>query len=144
MRAIFMEQEETPTPVVRERGTTENTTLGVVECPEFSCTLEVWRVGPGGGEVCPGPVSISCGGMPRPPPSARGEVGEFKGKGCMGARKIAETLGDLLVGPGGGSPPLPSPVYPYDAPLLAHSAQNARNPYSSNTTPNRRLEQFKR
>jgi hypothetical protein len=29
-------------------------------------------------------------------------------------------------------------------PLLAHSAQNARNPYSSNTTPNRRLEQFKR
>ena len=126
MRPPFMEQEETPAPVVRERGTMENTTLGVVECPKFSCTLKDWRVGSGGGDVCPGPVSISCGGMPRPPPRARGEVGEFNGKGCMGARKNAETLGDLLVGSGGGSPPLPSPVYPYDAPAGAQCAECTR------------------
>jgi len=107
VRAIFMEQEETPTPVVRERGTTENTTLGVVECPKLSCTLKVWRVGSGGGEVCPGPVSISCGGMPRPPPRARGEVGEFKGKGCMGARKNCGDAWGFAGGAGRGEPTPP-------------------------------------
>ena len=45
VRAIFMEHEETPTPVVRERGSMENTTLDVVECPDFSCTLKVCWVG---------------------------------------------------------------------------------------------------
>ena len=86
------------------------------------------RRGSGGGEVCPGPVSISQGCTPLPPLSARGEVGEFEGKGAMEARKISETLGDLLVGVGRGGAHPSQVRCILMMPLLAHSAQNARKP----------------
>jgi len=51
VRAIFMQQEEAPTPVLRKRGIVENMTLGVVECPNFSRTLGRCLCGEGGGVV---------------------------------------------------------------------------------------------
>ena len=54
--------------------------------------------------MCLAPVPILWAGMPPRRARGRGEVGEFKGKRAMEARKSSETLGDLLVGVGRGEP----------------------------------------
>ena len=77
--------------------------------------------------MCLAPVPILWAGMPPRRARGRGEVGEFKGKRAMEARKSSETLGDLLVGgrEGGAHPQVRCILM---MPLPAHSAQNARKP----------------
>jgi hypothetical protein len=65
------------------------------------------------------------GDAPPSPACARGGR-RIQWKRVYGGAKNAETLGDLLVGSGGGSPPLPSPVYPYDAPAGAQCAESTQ------------------
>ncbi len=93
------------------------------------------------------PPTFSCGRKQGPAAGGarRTENSEVEGVGVR--RKFQFTLAGVGSGGGGsrGGAAHPSQVRCIlMMPLLAHSAQNARNPYSSNTTPNRRLEQFKR
>ncbi len=88
------------------------------------------------------PSPFPVGGCPSLPRVRAGRSENSMEKGVWGREKMRRRLGICWWGREGGAHPSQVRCI-LMMPLLAHSAQNARDPYSSNTTPNRRLEQFK-